>query len=61
MDMASLTNKGRELVTAYAPKLALAIITLIIGLWVIKGISAWSISRLKAMKVDKFYLLLSEI
>lgn len=36
--MESLYNQGYEMGLAYAPKLALAIVTLIIGLWIIKGV-----------------------
>ncbi len=35
----TLSMKAYELGLEYAPKLALAVITLIIGLWMIKGIS----------------------
>lgn len=35
-DISNLSNKGMELVITYAPKLLLAILTLLVGLWIIK-------------------------
>lgn len=39
LDVNSLMDKGSEMVMLYAPKVILALITLIIGLWLIKGFS----------------------
>lgn len=47
-----LSVKAYELGLEYAPKLALAIVTLIIGLWVIKGISKLVTISMKSSKVD---------
>lgn len=44
--------KGYELGLEYAPKLALAIITLIIGLWVIGGVSRILVASMEKSKVD---------
>jgi small conductance mechanosensitive channel len=48
----SLTNKAYELGITYAPKLALAIITLLIGLWIISGISKLVTASMERSKVD---------
>ncbi|MCI2285112.1 mechanosensitive ion channel [Colwellia sp. MSW7] len=48
----TLSVKAYELGLEYAPKLALAIITLIIGLWIIKGISKLVTLSMKSSKVD---------
>lgn len=48
----TLSVKAYELGLEYAPKLALAIITLIIGLWIIKGISKLVVISMKSSKVD---------
>ena len=48
----ALTIKASELGLEYAPKLALAILTLIIGLWIIKGITKLTKKSMKASKVD---------
>ncbi len=48
----SLTSKAYELGLTYAPRLALAIITLLIGLWVISGISKLVIASMERSKVD---------
>ena len=48
----ALTMKGYELGLEYAPKLALTIITLIIGLWVIGVISNLFKASLVKSKVD---------
>ena len=50
--MESLYMKGYELGLEYAPKLALAILTLIIGLWIIGGISRLFTSSMEKSKVD---------
>jgi len=47
-----LTMKGYELGLEYAPKLMLAIITLIIGLWIISGISKLMTRSLESSGVD---------
>jgi small conductance mechanosensitive channel len=48
----TLSMKAYELGLEYAPKLALAIVTLIIGLWVIRGISKLVKISMKQSKVD---------
>ncbi len=48
----TLSMKAYELGLEYAPKLALAVITLIIGLWMIKGISKLVILSMERSKVD---------
>lgn len=50
--MQSLTTKAYELGLEYAPKLALAIVTLIIGLWLIGVITRLFESSMKKSKVD---------
>jgi len=49
----SLSMKAYELGIEYAPKLALAILTLLIGLWVIKGITKLVYVSMERSKVDK--------
>jgi small conductance mechanosensitive channel len=49
----SLSMKAYELGVEYAPKFALAIVTLLIGLWIIKGISKLVYASMKRSKVDK--------
>ena len=48
----TLSMKAYELGLEYAPKLALAIVTLIIGLWIIRGISKLVSISMKQSKVD---------
>ena len=48
----SLTLKAYELGLEYAPKLALAIITLLIGLWIISGIIKLTKVSMEKSKVD---------
>ena len=48
----TLSMKAYELGLEYAPKFALAIITLIIGLWVIRGIRKLVRVSMKSSKVD---------
>ena len=50
--MESLYMKGYELGLEYAPKLALAIITLIVGLWVIGGVTRLFQASMEKSKVD---------
>ena len=50
--MESLYMKGYELGLEYAPKLALAIITLIVGLWIIGGINRLFQASMEKSKVD---------
>ena len=50
--MQSLSMKAYELGLEYAPKLALAIITLLIGLWIIRMLSRVLESSMKKSKVD---------
>lgn len=50
--MEALTAKAYELGLEYAPKLALAIITLIIGLWIISGIGKLVRTSMEKSKVD---------
>jgi len=50
--MESLTTKAYELGLEYAPKLALAILTLIIGLWIIKGVGKIMQVSMEKSKVD---------
>ena len=49
----SLAQSGYEMVLSYAPKLALAIITLMIGLWVIGLLSKLVTASMEKSKVDK--------
>ncbi|MCJ8319299.1 MAG: mechanosensitive ion channel [Colwellia sp.] len=48
----SLSLKAYELGLEYAPKLALAIVTLLIGLWVIRGITKLTQASMERSKVD---------
>ena len=48
----TLTMKAYELGLAYAPKLALSILTLLIGLWIISGISKLVKASMERSKVD---------
>jgi small conductance mechanosensitive channel len=48
----TLAMKAYDLGLEYAPKLALAIVTLIIGLWVIRGIRKLVTISMKSSKVD---------
>jgi len=50
--METLTMKGYELGLDYAPKLALAIVTLIIGLWIIGGVTRLFQASMEKSKVD---------
>lgn len=50
--METLTMKGYELGLDYAPKLALAIVTLIIGLWIISGVTRLFQASMEKSKVD---------
>ena len=50
--METLYMKGYELGLDYAPKLALAIITLIIGLWIINGVTKLFQASMEKSKVD---------
>jgi len=47
-----LSMKAYELGLTYAPRLALAILTLLIGLWIIKGITKVLEASMKRSKVD---------
>ncbi|MBQ0720750.1 MAG: mechanosensitive ion channel [Gammaproteobacteria bacterium] len=51
--MESLYMKGYELGLEYAPKLALAIITLIVGLWIIRVIGKVLTASMERSKVDQ--------
>jgi len=51
--MESLYMKGYELGLEYAPKLALAIVTLIVGLWIISGVTRLFQTSMEKSKVDK--------
>lgn len=48
----SLYNQGYEMGLQYAPKLALAIVTLIIGLWIISGVGKMLQASMERSKVD---------
>jgi len=48
----ALTMKGYELGLAYAPKLILALLTLLIGLWIISGITKLVKASMARSKVD---------
>lgn len=50
--MESLYTKAYELGLEYAPKLALAIVTLIIGLWIIRGFGKVMRASMERSKVD---------
>jgi len=50
--MESLSLKAYELGLEYAPKLVLAIVTLIIGLWIIRSIGKVFIASMERSKVD---------
>ena len=50
--MESLYNQGYEMGLQYAPKLALAIVTLIIGLWIISGLGKMLQASMERSKVD---------
>ena len=51
--MEELLQKAMEMVLEYAPKVALAIITLIIGLWIINRLTGFTKKTLTAAKVDE--------
>ena len=46
------TDTAIELVVAYAPKVLLALIILLVGLWIIKGISRVTVQAAEKTKVD---------
>ncbi len=48
----SLSLKAYELGLEYAPKLALAIVTLLLGLWIIRGITRLTQASMERSKVD---------
>lgn len=50
--MESLYNQGYEMGLQYAPRLALAIVTLIIGLWIISGVGKMLQASMERSKVD---------
>lgn len=47
-----LYEKGYDLGLGYAPKLFLSIITLVVGFWIIKGVSKLLVASLNKSKVD---------
>ncbi len=51
-NFSGLTEKALELVVSYVPKLALALVTLLIGLWIIKGVVKILRLSLDKSKVD---------
>ena len=57
----TLSMKAYELGLEYAPKLALAIVTLIIGLWIIRGIGKLVNISMKQSKVDPTLYLLWKV
>ncbi len=52
MDLEKLADKGSEMIMHYAPKVVLAIVTLIIGLWIIKKMTKLSVSAIQKAGVD---------
>jgi len=52
-DMTELTSKGMEMIMIYAPKLVLAILTLLLGLSIIKGIIHLISKSLEKTHVDE--------
>ena len=46
-----------ELIVVYAPKLVLALIVLVIGLWIIKGVSRLTVKSLEKTSVDQTLIL----
>lgn len=53
MDFEQIINKISDLTTEYAPKIALALLTLILGLWIIGRISKLATKAIKRSGVDK--------
>lgn len=56
MDITEVTNKAVEIAVEYAPKFIMAIITLIIGLWIIKKMMNLLDKSLAKNGMDFFYL-----
>jgi len=52
-NLEELIQQGMELALAYAPKLALPIVTLVVGLWLIGRVVALSNSGMQKAKVDE--------
>jgi len=52
-NIVTYTETAIELTVLYAPKLALALIVLLIGLWIIKGASKLTVKSLKKTNVDQ--------
>ncbi|MCB9362893.1 mechanosensitive ion channel [Candidatus Woesearchaeota archaeon] len=52
IDMQAVMDTATSLVVTYVPKLALAIITLLIGLWVISGMVGMSVKVMKKKNID---------
>jgi len=53
MDIEKITGQGIDMAVEYAPKVALAILTLIIGFWVIKRIVRFSKSAIQQGGIDE--------
>ena len=53
MDVAALTDKGINMAIEYAPKAALAIVTLIVGFWIIKRIVRFAEKAIGKSGIDE--------
>lgn len=53
MDIAQLTERGTEMAIEYAPKVALAIVTLILGFWIIGKIIKFANKAIRAGGIDE--------
>lgn len=52
MEVSKYMDKGIEMVIGYAPRLVLALVTLIVGLWIVKRIASFISSRLEQSDMD---------
>jgi len=53
MDLTAMSEKGITMAIEYAPKVLLAIVTLIVGFWIIKRIVKFAIKAIKASGMDE--------
>ena len=52
MDTEMIINSAKDMILTYGPRLVAAVLVLIIGLWVVKGISRAVKSTMKRKEVD---------
>jgi len=53
MNVTELSAKGIDMAIAYAPKVLMAILTLIIGFWIIGKIVRWAVKAIQASGMDE--------